>query len=65
MTITDWLYSPWPYVYILGTIVALSIAWAWNRHDEDKAEAKDRHPSRGPLTELAAYDPANGEWFDG
>lgn len=45
MTITDWLYSPWPYVYFVGITVALSINWMWNRRDEDREETKDRHPS--------------------
>jgi fucose permease len=46
MTGQDWINSVWPYVYIIGITVALSINWMWNRVDEDREEAKDRHPSR-------------------
>ena len=43
----DWLNSVWPYTYILAITVGLSLNWMWNRVNEDRAEAKDRHPSNG------------------
>ena len=45
MTITDWINSPWPYAYFVGITVALSINWMRDRTLEDRAEAKERHPS--------------------
>jgi hypothetical protein len=45
MTTHDWLDSVWPYLYIIGITTTLSLNWMWNEHQEQKADAKKRHPA--------------------
>lgn len=62
MTVIEWFLSPWPYLLFGGTAAGVTYL---NRRDRQRDAARRRHPAREVPSGLAAYDPHNGEWFNG